>query len=389
MLLCGVEAERHRGALPDLVRPSSGMGARGLVAALSAYTAIRATGLLVLAVWSSVKGKDAGKLLSGRWDSLWYERVAEHGYDVVIVAPDGRKLSDMAFFPLFPWLEKSVSGITGIPCAMSGLLVSALASLAAAAGIFAVVRRCQGDDAAVLTVALWAALPVGIVQSMAYSESLFMAVAAWSLYFALDEKWILAGLLASAAGLTRPIGLASACAVVVAAVETARRSGSSARLMAGAVLAPLGGASYTLWVSAQKGSLFGYFDVQAEWGNGLDGGVAFAGFVADLLFSRSFLAGAGLAVAVAVLLRAYVLGFRGKYPLPLQVYTGIVMALALCTSSYFGSKPRLLMPAFGVLVPTASRLSRLSPLACTSVLAVVSLLSAAYGAFWLNGSGPP
>jgi hypothetical protein len=73
----------------------------------------------------------------------------------------------------------------------------------------------------------------------------------------------------------------------------------------------------------------------------------------------------------------------------LLVYSGVVAALALGAASYFGSKPRLLMPAFPLLLPLARALARTRPAGSAAVLGGVALASAVYGAFWLNGSGPP
>ena len=59
------------------------------------------------------------------------------------------------------------------------MVVAWLASLAAAWALYATGERLHGPRAGIALAALWAALPVGIVQSMAYSESLFTALAAW------------------------------------------------------------------------------------------------------------------------------------------------------------------------------------------------------------------
>jgi hypothetical protein len=71
------------------------------------------------------------------------------------------------------------------------------------------------------------------------------------------------------------------------------------------------------------------------------------------------------------------------------VYTGVVLALALCASSYFGSKPRLLMPAFPLLLPLARALAGARVPRSAWILGGVAVASAVYGAFWLNGTGPP
>ncbi|MCF3963108.1 glycosyltransferase family 39 protein [Streptomyces fuscigenes] len=363
--------------------------ARHLATAVLCFAAVRALGLVVLALWSAARGRSAHALLSQRWDSLWYVRVVEQGYDFTLTAPGGRTLSDMAFFPLLPWLEGLLSRITPLSPGDAGLLVSAVSSLAAAAGIYATVQSVGRARTAFFTVVLWAALPVGVVQSMAYSESLFTALAAWALYAVLKERWLLAGLLATCAGLTRPTGLAVACAVVVAAVVRARRGGVGADAVAGVALAPLGACAYVLWVGTRTGGLFGYLAVQHGWGNGFDGGLAFAAFVASLMHGAAIPAGIALVAGVGLLLHAYRAGFRAGLPAPLQVYAGLILALALCSSGYFGSKPRLLMPAFTILVPIASRLARCRPRVALAISGTAALGSALYGAFWLNGSGPP
>ncbi len=277
-----------------------------------------------------------------------------------------------------------------------------------------------GRRAGVCAVLLWAVLPVGIVQSMAYSESLFTALAAWSLYAVLTDRWLTAGTLALLAGLTRPVGLAVVAAVWVAGVvsfassstastavtpsastaapsfvrdrSTAPAPGARGRRRAvGMLIAPLGAAGYVLWVGQRTGKgPLGYLDVQAGWRNGFDGGAAFARFVGEKFTSfPSALAGVGLIVGVGLVLWLYVVGVRQGQPLPLLVYTGVVTALALCASSYFGSKPRLLMPAFPLLLPLALALARARTSRSAVVVGGVAVASAVYGAFWLNGSGPP
>lgn len=422
------------GAMTD--RRSAGTAWRGALAALRhaapallVFAAVRVVCLVALAVRSAAAGSSPLTLLSARWDSLWYVRVVEHGYDFTLTAPDGRVLSDMAFFPLLPWLERAVGAVTPLSPGHAGLAISAVASLAAAWAVFRVVDTLYGARPAFFAVAVWAALPVGIVQSMAYSESLFTALAAWSLYGVLRGDWVRAGLLASLAGLTRPVGLAVAAAVwagmwlawrrgVVSAPRSGRtdagaagtgagagtgtagpgagtgasasagarpRTGDVRRMLLGALLAPVGAVSYVLWVGVREGALFGYLDVQAAWGNGFDGGVAFARFVTGLPLPAAL----GLTAGVAALLWLYWTGVRRGQPLPLLVYSGVVLALALGSSGYFGSKPRLLMPAFPLLIPLAVALARARPRTSAAAVVLATAVAAWYGAVWLNGSGPP
>ncbi|MEU9736338.1 glycosyltransferase family 39 protein [Streptomyces sp. NPDC048002] len=391
--------------------------ARRAAPALLGYAAVRALGLTVLALWSAARDKSGYTLLTARWDSLWYTRVAELGYGYEVRLPNGDIHSNLAFFPLLPWLERILAAVTPLSSADAGFLVSALASLAAAWGIFAVADHVHGRRAGVCAVLLWAVLPVGIVQSMAYSESLFTALATWSLYAVLTGRWVTAGTLALLAGLTRPVGLAVVAAVWAAGIASfvrdrrAAREGrarasehapspapgttvpgaSATRRALGMLLAPLGAAGYVLWVGHRTGGgPLGYLDVQAGWRNGFDGGYAFARFVAEKFTSSpTALAGLALIAGVAALVWLYIVCLRQGQPLPLLVYAGIVLALALCASSYFGSKPRLLLPAFPLLLPPAVALARQTTRRSAAVLGAVAVGSAVYGAFWLNGSGPP
>jgi hypothetical protein len=374
--------------------------------ALAGYAAVRALGLLALFLWSGARDKSAYTLLTARWDALWYVRVAESGYGYEVRLANGDVHSNLAFFPLLPWLERLVAAVSPLSYADGGFLVTLLASLAAAWGVFAVADHVYGRRAGVCAVLLWAVLPVGIVQSMAYSESLFTALAAWSLYAVLTGRWITAGTLALLAGLTRPVGLAVVAAVWVTAaaafVQEGRTAGPHAtgtpagrrtrtRRALAVLLAPLGTAGYVLWVGHRTGrGPLGYLDVQAGWRNGFDGGYAFARFVAEKFTSfPAALAGLGLILGVASVVWLYGIGVRQRQPLPLLVYTGVVTALALCASSYFGSKPRLLLPAFPLLLPLAVALARARIRRSATVLGCVAVASAVYGAFWLNGSGPP
>ncbi|OKK14616.1 hypothetical protein AMK16_30610 [Streptomyces sp. CB00455] len=370
--------------------PVKDLGFRRAAPALAAFAAVRLLGLAVLAAWGAAAGSSPHTLLSARWDSLWYARIAAEGYGYEIALPNGDIHSNLAFFPLLPWLERLVAAATGLAYGSAGLVVSAMAGLAAAWGIFAVADLLHGRRAGVLAVAVWAALPVGIVQSMAYSESLFTASAAWALYGALRGRWLTAGLLAAAAGLTRPVGAAVVAAVWVAAVQAWRGGERSWRPVVGALLAPVGAGAYVLWVGARTGGgLLGYLDVQGGWGNGFDGGLAFARFIGGRLASPVFAAGLGLIAGVALVLWLYGQCVRQRQPAPLLVYGGIVVALALCASGYFGSKPRLLLPAFPLVLPVAVALARWRWRRAALVLGAAALASALYGALWLNGSGPP
>ncbi|UNZ20137.1 glycosyltransferase family 39 protein [Streptomyces sp. 891-h] len=382
---------------PGKPRTRSGSAARdpirtppGPAGALLAYVGVRALGLLALAVWSAARGTSAHTLLTARWDSLWYTRVAEGWYGYQVRLPDGGVHSDLAFFPLLPALERGLSQLSPLAAPDAGMVVSWLSSLAAAWALYLTGTRLHGHRAGVCLAVLWAAVPVGVVQSMAYSESLFTALAAWALWSVLNGRWVWAGTLAALAGLTRPVGAAVVAAVWIAALLELRGRwrAPGARMVLGLLLAPVGWFGYVVWVGVRTGSVTGYLDIQGQWGNGFDGGWAFAGFIWENL-TGTVVGGLGLLAGVALVIWLYVLCVRQRQPAALLVYAGVVVTLALCAKGYFGSKPRLLLPAFPLLLPAAAALARWRPARAAAALAALAVVSACYGAWWLNGAGPP
>ncbi|MFF8830350.1 hypothetical protein [Streptomyces sp. NPDC015131] len=367
---------------PD--RPSSA------APALWGYAATRAVGLAVLAVAAAVTGKDGWHRLTGRWDSVWYARIAEHGYSHEVTLPDGAVHSDLAFFPLFPALERGLSAVLPVGAATAGLIVAWAASLAAAWGIYAVGERVAGRRAGIVLAVLWGVYPTAFVQSMAYTETLFTAFAAWSLYAVLRDRWLWAGALCVGAGLTRPSAVALVAALGVAALAAAVRDRRlTARTVAGVLLAPLGWLAYVVFVAVREGGWTAYFEVQAAWGNSIDGGVALARFVWGHLTGPAPLAGVGLCAALALVGWLVWLCVRQRQPLPVLVYGIAVVVVSLVGAAYFGSRPRLMMPAFPLLLPAAVALARLRDRALVAALAGLALASGAYGAFTLLGPGPP
>ncbi|MBH5336149.1 hypothetical protein IHE55_15690 [Streptomyces pactum] len=225
-----LQAPRPRPARPALAAVLESL--RRAAPALAVYAAVRLTATGCMAVWAWHIGKHPRTLLGHSWDAVWYAGIARDGYDPASPSP-GRALSDLAFFPLFPGLARAVATVTPLGTVSAGLVVAWIAAGAAAWGIHAVGRLLYGDRAAVCLVALWALLPHGIVQSMAYTEPVLTALAAWALYALLTGRWLWAGSLALLAGVCRPNGIAVAAAVCCCAAATALGPVAARRRRAG------------------------------------------------------------------------------------------------------------------------------------------------------------
>lgn len=369
---------------------------------LAAYAAVRLTGLLLLCAGAAWAGEDPLHRLNGRWDSVWYQRIAQNGYGFEARLPGGGVHPDLAFFPLLPALERLSAEASPLGVADAGLLVAWVSSFGAAWGVYAVGAHVAGHRAGVLLAALWGALPTGFVQWMAYTESLFTALAAWSLHAALTGRWRTAGVLAAVAGLCRPTAAALIAALGAAGaahLAAGARGGAPVRallrrhgrLLTGMLLAPLGWIAYLAYVGVREQSAFGYFHVQAAWGNHVDGGVALATFVLGLLTGPwpSPLGGAALCATLGLVGLLLWLCVRRRLPLALVTYACAVVALSLVGSAYFGSRPRLMTPAFPLLLPLTVPMAHWPGRRCAAVVGVLALVSGAYGALALLGNGPP
>ncbi|SCK30712.1 hypothetical protein [Streptomyces sp. WMMB 322] len=354
--------------------------------ALGIYAAIRLTGMLAVAVHAWTQGQHLGAVLGNAWDAKWYARIATDGYGTVLRA-SGFVYDDRAFFPLLPGLERVLSTVLPVTAGEAGILVASLSALAAAWGLFAVGTVVRDRTTGIWLAVLWGVVPNAVVQTTAYSESLLTATAAWSLHAALTSRWIRSGSLAVLAGLSRPNGFAVALAVICAAALTLWREPASRRdwrVWTAPAVAPLGYLGYLAWVGFDTGAPLGYFRVQRGWGSRFDFGRSALEFASEKLVPGSvglsyFVAAAVVVAAVAGLLCL----LRSRPCPPLVVYSIAITVVAIGGSHYFAVKPRLLMPAFPLLLPAAIAAAGARLRVSVPVTGVFAAFSVAYGVYLL------
>ena len=257
--------------------------------AILLYLVIRTASVQLLDLLAARRGATLTDRLTA-WDGQWYLRLAVHGYADLPGTLDAARqpYSDapMAFFPLYPKLVAAVMWL-GPDVVTAALTVSVLAGLVLACGLIRIGRAVspeRGDRTGLLLVALWAGAPMAIVFSMAYTEAVFCAFAVWSLVGVLERRWMLAGLCAFAAGLSRSTAVVLVAVVVVAAlVAVFRRAEKRWWALAGAAVAPLGVAGYLGFVAYRTGSWTGWQDIELRgWNTEFD----FGAETADSVLAR-------------------------------------------------------------------------------------------------------
>ncbi|WP_369391952.1 glycosyltransferase family 39 protein [Streptomyces sp. CG1] len=339
----------------------------------------------------------------GTWDGWWYQQIALHGYDPQLVPVPGAtglitlEGNSAAFFPLYPALMRMVMSVTGLGPYGSGLLVSIVASFAAALGIHAIAERFGGRRAGLAATGLWAVWPGSGVEWAVYSDSLYVALAAWTCYTVMTRRWLTAGVLAFTAGLNRPTAAALIAGLGVAALLSLRRGEDGPRPLVAAALAPLGLFGYLLWVGNRMGDLGGYFTLQSgAWAHEFDYGKQTldvltsvpVGRFGGYLFAYPF----ADVIGVGVVLLAFALLpllLRLRPPAILVVHTVLTLVLVLGSQQIFANVSRYLLPCFPLFLPLAVALRRLSlPVQCT-LLGIAAVASGSYAGYALFELGVP
>jgi hypothetical protein len=352
--------------------------------------ALTRLGQITILIWLGVFANDGTGLRAHllEWDADWFRRVAVDGYPhgYSYGADGSLEGNGLAFFPLYPMLIRAGAAL-GLDPGTAGLAVSWLASIGVAVALHLLGTTLYNRRTGWALVAICCAAPVSVVLSMAYSESLFLALVAGMLVAAHRKVWWAAGLLGLAASLTRPTGLAAAVALAVAAalaIKDHRRSRSTSRFrtwepLLAAALALAGLPAYLGWVAWRVGDLDAWYRIQAAgWGTSFDYGASTATFIGRTLSAGDGWVPMSVALILLAALAAAGVALAGRPWLPLAVYGLIAMALVYGQAGFYHSKPRLLLPVLLTLLPAAVAASRARPR--VAVLAIIAW--AAFGLWY-------
>jgi hypothetical protein len=166
-----------------------------------------------------------------RFDTLWYLRIAGHGYDLPRA---------VIFYPLYPSVIRLVSAV--LPPTLAALLVSTAAAFFFFWGLLRLARANRADTGRLRMVLLVCAWPTSFVLFAGYAESLLLALIVWAVVFARDGRWWPATACAVLAGVCRPSGVLVAIPLALLALRS-RRWASIIVL-----LSPAGILSYWAWL---------------------------------------------------------------------------------------------------------------------------------------------
>jgi hypothetical protein len=233
------------------------------------------------------------------WDSEYYLSIALGGYDDprsphltpqgVVTSPEGIQStqsgsdagpvvsSNHAFFPFYPLMIRilvyplRVLGLNPIATAtLAGVLISALGTLFGMLALFDLTRDSLGEETALRAVFYLIIFPTGFFLLQVYSEGLFVGLAFGCLAMLKRQYWLIAALLATAATMTRAVGLALIIPLLMTWIRTGQwtdldlewrqifHEGTPLRPLARALLACFPLIAFLIWRFSDLGANFRY-----------------------------------------------------------------------------------------------------------------------------------
>lgn len=206
--------------------------------------------------------------LSARWDSFWYLDIAQHGYSL----KSEDRLSNIAFFPLYPFLIWIVSFLTAGNFILAGWIISVISLFLALLYLFKLVKEFHPEINPYLPLLLLLIFPTAFFLNAVYTESLFLFLSLASFYYGLKGKFLYAGVFGLFTSLARPNGVL----IFIPLLWEYLRSNNfnlvrSFNLKILPIfLVPIGTLSVALYHYLKFGDFFLYFKVQEQWGRAFE-----------------------------------------------------------------------------------------------------------------------
>jgi hypothetical protein len=334
--------------------------------------------------WDTARMHDLGYFTDiwARWDSDFFLRIAEHGYD----------RTSAAFHPLYPALVAGVGRAFFGHYVLAGVIVSLLAALGGFMLLYRLAEERLGAEGGRRTVLYLAIFPMGLFLQAVYSESLFLFLALAAFALAERQRFAAAGIIAGLAILARAAGLALLPALALLAWRNRERL----RALGGVALALPVAAVYPLVLWRQVEDPWAFADAQDRWHRhvshaGPAGGI-WDGLVAGWRGLEQFVVGHGTnvpganpmhaaaqnlqALAFLVLFLVLTIVTWRRFGAALGLFAAVSLAIPL---SYPSSRwPLLSLPRFGLVIfPLFLALAALTsgrPRLHTAVVACSALL---------------
>lgn len=315
-----------------------------------------------------------------RWDSGWYLAIMRGGYHYV---PDSSVQQPVNFFPLYPILSWCVASIFQCSFPTAALLVSNVASLAAALLLYQYVLEHRGAQIAFFVVALFSFFPASIFLSAGYPESLAMALTMAAFLDLGRARYIRAAFWCGLLSAARPTGIVMLAPLAYCLWPRRGWTRAAAiRLVLGLGTGCSGLAAYAIYLGLKFNAPFVFATSQNHWIPGEHWSPIAAlyafGSLANLF--RGIPLPSTLDPWLSVAFAVVIFAMRSELSYPELVFAaatfGFLAVTRLCVGTAFGSFGRYLMAVFPAYIATAKLLEK-RPLLIAGVCMWMAI-----GLFW-------
>jgi len=221
----------------------------------TAYTWITPQGFPTGQSWDIVN-------MHNRWDTYWYLDIIKNGYYL----KNDNTLSNVVFFPLYPFLIKVVGFFLAGNYVLAGWIISMVSLFVACGFFYKLVKEFHPDVNPELPILLMLIFPTAFFFNIVYTESLFLAITVITFYYVFKKNFYLAGFFAFLGALTHSNGVFLALPILW---EIWRINGWKSIFTIRIVpvfFAPLGMLAFLLYDYIKFNDLFLFFKIESAWG---------------------------------------------------------------------------------------------------------------------------
>lgn len=248
----------------------------------SAYTWINPSTTILDKTWDITS-------LQTRWDSFFYIDIASNGYSV----RSGENLSNIVFFPLYPFLIKALGFLLGNSYILAGWIISSVSLIGSAVLLDKFIKRFHREIDPSLAISYLLIFPTALFFNAIYTESLFLLVSLATFYFMKKHDYWLAGFVGFLASLTRVTGVLLILPMLWEIWANRKSSSFNVKNLFAACLMPLGTGLFFLYHYIKFNDLTIFFKVESAWGRSftlneghlsLFSNASTANFILDVIF---------------------------------------------------------------------------------------------------------
>lgn len=307
----------------------------------TAYTWITEEGFPVGQSWDVVN-------MHNRWDSYWYLDIVENGYYL----KTDNTLSNVVFFPLYPFLIKVLGTMLFGKYALAGWLISIAALFAACAFFYKLVKEFHPDVDPESPIVLMLVFPTAFFLNIIYTESLFLFLTLATFYYAFKKNFYAAGAFAFLGALTHSNGVFLALPILWEILRNHGWKSIFTPKIIPVFFAPLGSFAFITYDYLKFQDPLLFFKIESAWGRSFS--INWEHFS---LFSHPSIANMGIDIFLAIfIVAATFLVYKKLSPLYAAFMSlTILAALTSGTLMSIGRYSLVLFPVFIMLSKIKSR----------------------------------